>query len=147
MVDDHLLLDILLGDEPSGLRPSGERVSTTVLWYLRPCPAVTSTRVVGALSEGLGGAGPTIGAALVGAVTELPETVGVVSLRELAWPMARLFGDGVRLDLLSLEAPAAAEQQDAELCLATVDENPALMAAAGARGTPTRLVDRRTRRG
>jgi hypothetical protein len=46
-----------------------------------------------------------------------------------------------------LEALAAAQQQNAELCLATVDENPELMAAAGARGTPTRLVDHRTDRG
>jgi hypothetical protein len=78
---------------------------------------------------------------VVRAVTGLPETVGLVSLRELAWPMARLLDDGIRLNLLSLEALAAAEQLDAELCLASIDQNPRLLAAAGARGMPIRLVD------
>lgn len=43
--------------------------------------------------------------------------------------MARLLDGGVRLNLMSLEALAAAEQQGAELCLAAVDENPSLLAA------------------
>jgi hypothetical protein len=55
--------------------------------------------------------------------------------------MARLLDDGVRLNLLSLEALAAAEQMNAELCLAAVDENPQLLAATHARGTPTKLID------
>lgn len=147
VVDDHLLLAVLLGEEPIGLRPSGARLFTTGLWYHRLCRAVTGHRVVGALSRRLGAADPAIGAAAVRAAIELPETVGVVSLRELAWPMARLLDDGVRLNLLSLEALAAAQQQNAELCLATADQNPGLMAAAGARGTPTRVVDHRTDRG
>jgi myo-inositol-hexaphosphate 3-phosphohydrolase len=63
-----------------------------------------------------------------------------MSLRELAWPMARLLQDGVRLNLMSLEALAAAERQRAELCLAAADENPQLLDAAAARGTPARLV-------
>jgi hypothetical protein len=63
-----------------------------------------------------------------------------MSLRELAWPMAQLLEDGVRLNLLSLEALAAADHYGAELCLAAVDENPGLLASAAARGTPTRLI-------
>jgi len=54
--------------------------------------------------------------------------------------MARLLDDDVRLNLISLEALAAAEHEDAELCLATADENPHLLAAAGARSRPVRLV-------
>jgi hypothetical protein len=46
----------------------------------------------------------------------------------------------VRLNLMSLEALAAAERQRAELCLAAADENPQLLDAAAARGTPARLV-------
>ncbi|MBF6557162.1 MAG: hypothetical protein IVW52_13525 [Acidimicrobiales bacterium] len=141
VVDDHLLLRVLLDDEPAGLRPRGARLVTTGLWYHRLCRAVSNPRVAGALSRRLSGAGPSIGAAVVRAVTGLPETVGLVSLRELAWPMARLLDDGIRLNLLSLEALAAAEQLDAELCLASIDQNPRLLAAAGARGTPIRLVD------
>jgi hypothetical protein len=63
----------------------------------------------------------------------LPESIGLMSLRELAWPMTQLLQDGVRLNLMSLEALAAAEDQRAELCLAAADENPQLLDAA--RGT------------
>jgi hypothetical protein len=52
--------------------------------------------------------------------------------------MAGLLTDGGRsrgrLDLLALEAPAAAEHLD------SVDENPQLIAAARALGRPTRLL-------
>ena len=54
--------------------------------------------------------------------------------------MAQLLEDGVRLNLLALEALAAAERQGAELCLAPSDENPQLLDAAATRGTPARLV-------
>ena len=74
------------------------------------------------------------------AITTLPATIGLVSLRELAWPMAQLLQDGVRLNLMSLEALAAAEDQGAEFCLAAADENPPLLDAAASQGTPARLV-------
>jgi hypothetical protein len=141
VVDDHLLLRILLDDEPTALRPVGARVLTTGLWYHRLCRAVGDTAVEGALSGRIGRADPSVGAAVIRAVTALPSTVGLLSWRELAWPMAQLLDDGVRLNLLSLEALAAAEHLDAELCLAAVDENPQLIAAARGRGVPTRLVD------
>jgi hypothetical protein len=54
--------------------------------------------------------------------------------------MARLLGDGVRLNLLSLEALSAAELLGAELCLAVEDENPHLLAAAAARDAPFRVI-------
>lgn len=141
VVDDHLLLRMLLDDEPRTLRPGGARVLTTGLWYHRLCRAVSNPTVEGVFSRRIGRADSSVSAAAVRAVTALPDTVGLLSLRELAWPMARLLDDGVRLDLLSLEALAAAEHLDAELCLAAVDENPQLLAAAHGRGTPTRLVD------
>ena len=132
---------MLLDDEPTALRPRGARVVTTGLWYHRLCRAVSNPAVGGALSRRIGRADPSVGAAALGAVTALPDAVGLLSLRELAWPMARLLDDGVRLNLLSLEALAAAEHLGAELCLAVVDENPQLLAAARSRGTPTRLID------
>jgi len=54
--------------------------------------------------------------------------------------MDQLLQDGVRLNLMSLEALAAAEGQGAELCLAAADENPQLLDVAASRGTPARLV-------
>lgn len=48
--------------------------------------------------------------------------------------------NAVRLNLMSLEALAAAEQLGAEICLAIADENPQLIAAAQQIGIPARLV-------
>jgi hypothetical protein len=140
IVDDHLLLQILLKEEPPNLRVPGARIFTTGLWYHRLCRAVSIHEVTGALSRRLGRANPVVAAAAARAITTLPETIGLMSLRELAWPMAQLLQDGVRLNLMSLEALAATEHQRAELCLAVTHENPQLLDAATSRGTPARLV-------
>ena len=140
VVDDHLLLRVLLDEEPPELRPPGARLFTTGLWYHRLCRAVANPAVTGPLSRMLGGADTVVAASAARAITSLPETIGLLSLRELAWPMARLLDEGVRLNLMSLEALAAAEHQVAELCLATADEHPHLLAAAAARGAPARVV-------
>lgn len=143
VVDDHLLLAILLDDEPAELRPQGAQVFTTGLWYHRLCRGLTDATVRGVFSRALGAADDIVAARAIEAVTGLPDTVGLVSLRDLAWPMARLVEEGVRLNAMSLEALAAAEHVGAELVLASTDGNPPLLSAAGARGTPTRLVGRR----
>jgi hypothetical protein len=140
VVDDHLLLRIMLNEEPDELRPPGAQIFTTGLWYHRLCRALGTHAVTGALSRRLGRADPVVAASAIRAATVLPGAIGLVSLRELSWPMARLLDAGVRLNLLSLEALAAAERQGAELCLAAADENPQLLSAAAARGTPARLI-------
>jgi hypothetical protein len=140
LVDDHLLLRLLLGDEPADLRPTGAEVFTTGLWYHRLCRSIGDRGVTGVLSRSLGSADPSVAAAAIEAVATLPESVAMVSLRELAWPMARLVNEGARLNLMSLEALAAADYLDAELCLGVADENPPLVAAAGARQRHVRLV-------
>ena len=140
VVDDHLLLRILLDDEPRALRPDGGRVFTTGLWYHRLCRSIGDRSVVGVFSRALGRVDPLVAAAAIEAVTRLPDSVELLSLRELAWPMARLVDDGVRLNLMSLEALAAAEHLEAELCLAATDENPPLLAAARTRITTVRLL-------
>ncbi len=141
VVDDHLLVRILLDDEPTDLRPAGGRILTTGLWYHRLCRAVAVQAVTKTLSRSLGSADPELGAAATRAVVDLPHTIGVLSLRDLAWPMAGLLADGVRLNLLSLEALAAAEHAAADLCLAPADDNRPLRSAADARGTRCRIVD------
>lgn len=141
VVDDHLLLRILLDAEPQELRPSGGRVFTTGLWYHRLCRSVGDRSVVGVFSHSLGSADPPVAAAAIEAVTRLPDSIDLLSLRDLAWPMARLVDDGVRLNLMSLEALAASEYLEAELCLAVADENPPLLAAAQARTTAVRLLE------
>jgi hypothetical protein len=141
IVDDHLLVQTLLHEEPPELRIPGAQIFTTGLWYHRLCRAVSNPAVTGTLSRRLGRAAPDITTSAAQAITALPETIGLISLRDLAWPMAQLLNDGVRLNLMSLEALAAASRHGAELCLATTDENPQLLSAAASRGIPTRLID------
>jgi hypothetical protein len=54
--------------------------------------------------------------------------------------MARLVVDGPRLNLLALEALAAAEYLDASICLTSSDRNVALVEAADARNVAVRSV-------
>jgi hypothetical protein len=91
-------------------------------------------------TRALGRPNPPVAAAAIEAVTRLPDSIGLLSLRELAWPMARLVDDGVRLNLMSLEALAAAEHLEAELGLAAADENPPLRTAARTRTTAVRVL-------
>ena len=65
----------------------------------------------------------------------------MVSLRTLGWPMAELLSGGFRLNLLSLEAIAAARAIDAEICLAEADRNEALLDAARTLGLNVRTVE------
>lgn len=140
IVDDHLLLRILLGEEPPDLRQPGARVFTTGLWYHRLCRAISSRTVAGAMSRMLGSADEVVAAAAVRAIASLPQTISLLSMRDVAMPMAQLVDQGVRLNLMSLEALAAADRLGAELCLAAADENPPLLEAAAARGSPVRII-------
>ena len=93
------------------------------------------------MSGSLGSANPTLGARAIAAITELPDSIGLISLRDLSWTMAEVLADGIRLNLMSLEALAAAEHLDAEVCLAAADENPTLLAAAKQRRLRIRLIE------
>ncbi|MDE0318507.1 MAG: hypothetical protein OXH86_08095 [Acidimicrobiaceae bacterium] len=130
LVDDHILLKLLLGEEPRELRPRGGIVATTGLWYHRLCRALADQAVVGSMSRRLGDVSPAAAADVVAAVIELPMSIELVSLRTLGWPMGELIRDGARLNLLSLEALAAARFLDAEICCAQANENEPLMEAA-----------------
>jgi hypothetical protein len=140
VVDDTLLFRILTGDEPDSLRPQGGRLATTGVYYHRLCRALVERQVLGAMSRELAGLEPELARAAVDAVTTLPGRVTLVSLRTLAMPMARLVEMGARLNLLALEALAAAEHLDAELCMAARDVNPRLVAAAKERDVLVRTI-------
>lgn len=140
LVDDHLLLRILLGDEPDSLRPEASSVATTGLWYHRLCRALSDHAVVGSMSRRLGGIDDTAAESVLGAIIELPDTIQMLSLRTLSWPMGQLIGSGVRLNLLSLEAVVAARHLTAEICLAEVDANAPLQSAAQDLGITVRFV-------
>jgi hypothetical protein len=141
VVDDHIVLRLLLDDEPDSLRPEGGRIFTTGLWYHRLCRALANPHVEGAMSRRLVGTTPAVAAAAQQSVIDLPHDIGLISLREVAWPMARLVVSGAQLNLLSLEALAAAGHVGGVLCLARADENRPLLDAAAARGIPARVID------
>ncbi len=139
LVDDHLLLRILLDEVPPELRPIEAQIATTGLWYHRLCRALNDHAVIGSMSRRLG-VDQTVAARVVGAVTELPDTVTMLSLRTLGWPMGELVGAGARLNLLSLEALAAAVRLDADICLAEDDRNEPLRKVAAELGVTVRAV-------
>ena len=141
LVDDHLLLAVLLGREPAALRLSDSRIATTGLWYHRLCRAVIDSTVVGSMSRRLSGLTPAAASAVIASVVRLPPDIEMVSLRTLGWPMAELLSGGLRLNLLSLEAIAAARAIEAEICLAEADRNEALMDAARTLGLNVRTVE------
>ncbi len=140
LLDDHLLLRVLLHDEPPDLRPPGARLATTGLWYHRLCRALGDRTVVGSLSRRLGGVDEHVAASVLAAVVDLPESIGLVSLRDLAWPMGALLHQGLHLNLLSLEALAAARHLDADLCLAPADDNPPLRRSAASLDVTVRTI-------
>lgn len=140
LVDDHLLLRILLDDEPPSLRAAGTQLATTGLWYHRLCRALSDQAVVGSMSRRLGAVDDAFASDVLGAVVELPDAIELISLRELGWDMAALVHDGPRLDLLGLEALAAARHLDADICLARADDNPPLRAAARASAVAIRTI-------
>ena len=141
LVDDHLLLRILLGEEPATLRPAGAAIATTGLWYHRLCRALADDSVIGSISRQLGEVENDVASAVLGTVIDLPDTIEMISLRELSWPMAELVHSGARLNLLSLEALAAALRFSAEICLAAVDVNTPLRSAAEEFGITIRTID------
>lgn len=140
LVDDHLLLRLLLDDEPSTLRPANTSIATTGLWYHRLCRALADESVLGSISKQLGDLDTTVASAVLGTVVSLPDTVDLISLRSLGWPMGELVHRGARLNLLSLEALTAARHLSAEVCLADADDNAPLRSAAAEFGVTVRTV-------
>ena len=140
LVGDHLLLLVLLGKEPAALRPDGARIATTGLWYHRLCRALSDSSVIGPMSRRLGGLTTSAAAEVVATVVRLPPSIELVSLRDLGWEMAQLLTSGLRLNLLSLEAVAAARHLEAAICLASTDRNQPLVEAAQNIQLPFRFV-------
>lgn len=138
LVDDHVLLAVFL--DPDGRGPVDGPIATTGLWYHRLGRALLASTVTGSMSRQLGDTPRADAEKATASVVTLPEQIALVSLRELAVPMARLLASGLRLNLLSLEALAAAEHLGARICLAEADTNPPLVDAARRRGVEVELV-------
>jgi hypothetical protein len=103
LIDDRLLIEELL----VGLHLDADELWTTAYWYYRACRAAT-----------LGSAGHLSGpfqrlphdrhATAVLSLLELPETIHIADARRVVPVMARISGRHPQLNLLNLEATAAA---------------------------------------
>jgi hypothetical protein len=141
LVDDRLLLSILIDDRSAELKAVMKRrpVYTTGHWYYRLCHAIRSTEITGALSGALQRAPLDIQQRVTQSLIRLPEDVGLVSFRDLAPTMASLSLIH-RLNVLSLEALAAAIQLPAEVLISSTGVNPTLMTALELERVRFRLV-------
>jgi hypothetical protein len=139
IVDDHLLRDILTNERPAdlgGLADDG--VATTGLWLFRLCSSFADPRVIGKLSAPVAGLPDELQAQFRSQLIALPSDIGVVSMRELAWPMAELQArhreGGRTLSGAMVEALAAAHHLGTGIAVAATDVGPDLRAAAEADG-------------
>jgi hypothetical protein len=136
LIDDQLLGEVLRGRRPRSLARA--EMFTTGLWYLRLCQAVLSSRGVGGRLSGPFDALPgNLRQRAVGALLQLPDEIGVLSLRDLGPRMAQL-RQHHQLNLLGIEALAAAAVLQAEVRLSVT--SPKLETALAAEGRGVRVV-------
>jgi hypothetical protein len=134
LVDDRLLGRILRGGQAP--KPDAE-IFTTGYWYVRLCQAVlgASSRK-GVLSAPFEALPPDARARALQALLELPDTIGLLSLRELG-PLIGQLRETHDLNILGMEALAAATRLEAEVFLSA--PSPRLEGALQAEGRPVIL--------
>ena len=145
VVDDHLLRDILVGhrdDTLDGLAPDG--VATTGLWLFRLCSSFADPAVVGKLSRPVASLPEDLQARFRAQLVALPPSIEVLSLRDMAWPMALLQtrhrAGGRSLSAAMVEALAAAHRLGRAIAVSHHDVGPNLRAAAQADGVAFLLL-------
>lgn len=136
LVDDRVLSGLLRGGAPP--RPQ-EAVYTTGCWYVRLCQAALSSPVSGALSGPFTELPPRLLPQALQTLLELPDEIGLVSLRTLAPLIGRLRTRHRQLNLLSVEALAAALHLNADVYLLT--PSPPLQEALSAEGRQAIILD------
>jgi hypothetical protein len=139
LVDDQLLSALLRGRAPKALRD--RELCTTGYWYVRLCQAVLgAAERTGALSRPFGELPPELRERAVHALLELPDEIGLVSLRQLGPAIGRL-RQRHQLNILSMEALAAAQHLGADVHLGAA--SPRLEAALRDEGLVVRRHGRR----
>ena len=114
LIDDQLLAGVLRGSKPPRRRTD---VFTTGYWYVRLCQAVlASTGTRGALSAPFASLPTATRDRAIQALVELPDQIGLVSLRELA-PVIGQLRNRHDLNILGMEVLAAAVHLGADVYL------------------------------
>lgn len=131
LVDDQLLGRILRGNEAP--KPDAD-IFTTGYWYVRLCQAVLSaSQRPGVLSSPFAKLPPDARASAIRGLLELPEAIGLLSLRELG-PLIGQLRARHDLNILGVEALAAATRLEADVFLSA--PSPRLESALQAEGRP-----------
>ena len=145
VIDDHLLRDILVGQRDEtldGLAPDG--VATTGLWLFRLCSSFADPTVIGKLSGPFASLPQDMQARFRVQLVALPTSIEVLSLRDMAWPMALLRtrhrAGGRPLSAAMVEALAAAHRLGQAIAVSHNDVGPNLRAAAEADGVAFHVV-------
>ncbi len=116
VIDDQLLAMVIIGEDPP---QADQEIFTTGCWYFRLCRAVLNrTTRDGAISRRFRNLPPERRDVEILRLIELPETVGVESLRTLV-PLMSQMHLRHKLNLLGCEALAAAVHLDASVFLST----------------------------
>lgn len=114
LVDDRVLAAVLRGDSPPKAQ---EPVYTTGYWYVRLCRAVlTSSGSSGVLSTSFASLPRAMRDQAMQALLELPDEIGLESLRTLA-PLMGQLSRRHQLNVLGIEALAAAVFLEADVYL------------------------------
>lgn len=138
LVDDQLLSVVLRGEElPAPLR-SDFSIATTGYWYVRLCQAVLGLADrPGMLSDPFAVLPGDRREQALAVVLELPEEIGLVSLRELGPVIGRLRARH-QLNILGAEALAAAVYLNATVALSA--HSPRLEGALSVEGMSFHVV-------
>lgn len=136
LIDDQLLSQVLRGRCPRSI--ASKELFTTGYWYVRLCQAVLrSDERTGVLSGPFAELSPVLLTAARNALLELPEEVGLVSLRQLGPTIAGL-RERHQLNILALEALGAATYLGADVYLSA--PSPLLQSALAGEGRNVRLL-------
>jgi hypothetical protein len=115
IIDDQILSQVLRKRPPRIL--ASKTLYTTGYWYVRLCQAVLNAQDrMGVLSRPFAELPTSLRDRAIKTVLELPDDIGIVSLRELGPSIARLRQDH-QLNILTIEALAAAIHLDAHVYL------------------------------
>ncbi len=135
LIDDRVLSALLQGGAPPD---PDQPVYTTGCWYVRLCQTALSSTVSGTLSSSFAELPPKLVPRALHSLLELPEEIGLVSLRTLAPLIGRLRSRHRQLNLLSIEALAAALHLNAQVYLLT--PSPPLQDALAAEGRQAAIL-------
>lgn len=129
VIDDQLLLDALSGHARASISEPLERgeVFTTGCWYYRLGRAVSAGAGTGSLSRRFEALDPPTRTRALSALDELPEEIGLLSLRVLV-PVMQALRVRRPLNMLNAEALAVALLLDASITVST--DSPLLRSGA-----------------